>query len=192
MMRGVLCCVVLRSCSLPEGLAGTLPEALAALTSLVAFEVRGSNLSGQIPPSFFAAWINLEVFSIQGANLTGPLPAPWNCTQLSTYVVIDTPVTSGLLGSADQLWLLRPEAGNLTQLRHVRLGEWLRAQLRQPAIRSRNASPRLHVTCRRCLHLSKPAALHAQLVDEMRWPVLCRRDAADAANLVPVEDHTQT
>jgi hypothetical protein len=102
-------------------LQGTLPPQLALLTRLEVFEAKETHLNGTIPSSYFSAWVSLREFTIQSANINGTLPAPFQCVNLTEYVVVDTPVTS----PPNQLWVFNSSAGSLTNLVFIGFGECL-------------------------------------------------------------------
>jgi hypothetical protein len=111
-------------CRLPAGLNGELPANLQLLSSLTIFAISNSpQMGGTIPPSWFTSWTQLQSFRLQNTSVNGTLPEPWACPNLTSYTIRDTPVTSGAVGAADQLWLLDPRARDLLALQTVHIGE---------------------------------------------------------------------
>jgi hypothetical protein len=86
--------------------------------------VDSPQVTGTIPPSWFTSWTQLQSFRLQNTSVNGALPEPWACPNLTSYTIRETPVTSGAVGAADQLWLLDPRARDLLALQTVHIGRW--------------------------------------------------------------------
>eukprot|EP00775_Hariotina_reticulata_P011530 gene11530-11673_t len=98
---------------------GELPAGYSAWANVKVFEVKNTQLSGTVPSLLFSSWRQLENFTIDGALITGGLPEPWACTNLTTYWVQNTPVTSNTLSP---VWILDPRAASLTRMQMIGLG----------------------------------------------------------------------
>lgn len=109
-------------CRLSGSVSGLLPLAYTAWSHLQVFELFDTNLTGTVPAAYFDSWPSLHNFTIDGAAIGGYLPAPWNCLNLTSYRVQNTPVTAD---AANPVWVLTPRAANLTQMKAIGLGKCL-------------------------------------------------------------------
>jgi hypothetical protein len=107
------------NCRVSGPVMGELPAGYSSWANLKVFEVKNTQLSGTIPSSYFSNWRQLENFTIDGALITGRLPDPWACTNLLTYWVQNTPVTSNI---SSPVWILDPRAASLRRMQMIGLG----------------------------------------------------------------------
>ena len=109
-----------------NGLTGTLPVSLQALTGLVIFDVSTNNLTGSIPP--LQGLTNLRRFYVDNNHLTGSIPPLQGLTNLQEFYVGANQLTgsipplqgltrlTSLSASSNQLTGLIPSLQGLTNL----------------------------------------------------------------------------
>jgi hypothetical protein len=99
---------------------GTLPVAYSAWTSLKAFELSNTQLTGTIPVLYTTSWPSLENFTLDGASVSGLVPDPSGWSNLTWYTLQNTQVFAN---AAQPFWLLKNQSATLQKLRGLRIGE---------------------------------------------------------------------
>lgn len=113
-------------CRVSGAVGGALPLAYSAWTSLKAFELSNTQLTGAIPTLYTTAWPSLENFTLDGANVMGLVPEPFGWSNLTWHTLQNTPVLSD---AAQPFWVLKNQSATLQKLRGLRLGEFVTSQL---------------------------------------------------------------
>lgn len=107
-------------CRLTGPITGGLPLNYTAWSSLKAFELGGTRLTGSIPAVYTAAWPALENFTVDGALLSGYVPDAFSWTNITWYTVQNTSVFSD---SVQPFWVLKAQAATLRKVKGLRLGK---------------------------------------------------------------------